>query len=85
MRGNALARVTPEYPKAARSARVAGDVVVELVIDEKGNVESVRVVSGHALLHQAAIEAARQWKFKPTLLNNAPVKVTGILTFRFTL
>ncbi|HNH81047.1 MAG TPA: TonB family protein [Acidobacteriota bacterium] len=85
MRGNALARVTPEYPKAARSARVAGDVVVELVIDEKGNVESVRVVSGHALLRQAAINAAQQWKFKPTLLNKAPVKVTGILTFRFTL
>ncbi|MBI4751097.1 MAG: TonB family protein [Acidobacteria bacterium] len=83
MRGNALTRVTPEYPKL--SARVAGDVVVELVIDEKGNVESVRVVSGHALLRQAAINAAWQWKFKPTLLNKVPVKVTGILTFRFTL
>lgn len=83
MRGNALTRVTPEYPKLAAS-RVAGDVVVELLIDEKGNVESVRVVSGHALLQQAAIEAARQWKFKPTLLNKVPVKVTGILTFRFT-
>lgn len=83
MRGNALTRVTPEYPKL--SARVAGDVVLELMIDEQGNVESVRVVSGHALLHQAAIKAARQWKFKPTLLNEVPVKVTGILTFRFTL
>lgn len=85
IRGNASNRITPDYPPLARSARVAGDVVVEITISEDGDVIAARCVSGHALLQQAALSAARRWKFKPTLLNNTPVKVTGILTFRFTL
>jgi protein TonB len=64
---------------------VAGDVVVEITISEDGDVIAARCVSGHALLQQSALSAARRWKFKPTLLNNTPVKVTGILTFRYTL
>lgn len=85
IRGNASSRITPDYPPLARSARVAGDVVVEITISEDGDVIAARCVSGHALLQQSALSAARRWKFKPTLLNNTPVKVTGILTFRYTL
>lgn len=85
LRGSAINRVTPEYPPLARTARASGDVVVEITISEDGGVISARVISGHPLLQQAALSAAKRWTFKPTLLNNTPVKVTGILTFRFTL
>lgn len=85
IRGNAVVRHTPEYPGLAKATRTQGDVVVELMISEDGNVISAHVVSGHPLLQAAALDAARRWKFKPTLLSNTPVKVTGILTFRFSM
>jgi protein TonB len=59
--------------------------VIEITIGEQGEVVNARVVSGHPLLQQAALSAAKRWRFKPTLLNNVPVKVSGVLTFRFTL
>jgi protein TonB len=59
--------------------------VVEITIGEEGEVANARVLSGHALLQQAALSAAKRWKFKPTLLNNTAVKVSGVLTFRFKL
>lgn len=83
--GNAIRRVRPVYPARARGARASGQVHVEVVIDESGNVISASVVRGHWLLRQAALEAARQWKFRPTLLNGAPIEVTGVLIFNFTL
>jgi TonB family protein len=82
---SALEKVRPDYPEEAKEARVAGSVVVELTIDEAGEVIKTRVVSGHALLRDAAEEAARQWKFKPTTLSGIPVKVIGNITFNFTL
>jgi protein TonB len=85
IRGNALDRPVPDYPPLARTAHVEGDVVVEITIGEDGGVANARVLSGHALLQQAALSAAKRWKFKPTLLNNVPVKVSGVLTFRFKL
>ena len=85
IRGNALVRQTPEYPGLAKATRIQGDVVVELTISEEGDVISAHVVSGHPLLRAAALDAARRWTFRPTLLNNKPVKVTGILTFRFSM
>ncbi len=85
IRGNAISKPIPDYPPLAKSARVEGDVVIEITISEDGDVAAARVVSGHPLLQQAALSAARQWKFKPTLLNNTPVKVSGVLTFRFKL
>ncbi|MEW6732995.1 MAG: TonB family protein [Acidobacteriota bacterium] len=85
IRGNALKHTTPVYPTIARNSHIEGDVVVEVTIDEKGGVQNGRVISGHPLLQQAALRAVRQWKFKPTLLNNIPVKVQSVLTFRFKL
>lgn len=85
IRGNALNRTAPEYPKAAKEQNVEGDVTVEITIDEEGKVISARAMSGHELLVDAAVEASKQWTFKPTKLNDQAVKVSGILTFRFKL
>jgi TonB family protein len=60
-------------------------VQVNVTIDENGNVTAAEAVSGHPLLRDAAIEAARQWQFKPTSLGGEAVKVQGLLTFNFTL
>ncbi|MFY9224005.1 MAG: energy transducer TonB [Blastocatellia bacterium] len=85
IRGNAIKRVNPEYPALARNAHIKGDVVLSIVIDEYGKVINAYIVSGHPILQRVALEAARQWEFKPTLLNDTPVKVQGKLTFRFVL
>jgi protein TonB len=69
----------------AKSIRLHGAVQVQVLISEEGRVLSTGVVSGHPILRAAAEEAARQWLFKPTMLNEVPVKVQGILTFNFTL
>ncbi len=71
------------YPPAAKAIRASGDVNVQVTIDEKGNVISANAVSGHALLRQAAENAARGAKFSPTLLSNQPVKVTGVIVYKF--
>jgi protein TonB len=64
-----------EYPTLARQTRVQGTVVVDAVIDEKGNVVQARAVSGHPLLIDAALKAVLQWKYEPTSLNGQPVAV----------
>ena len=83
--GSAIKRVSPMYPPLARMSRTSGAVVVEVVVDESGNVVSARALSGHPLLREAAVAAARQWKWKPTLLSNVPVQVVGTITFNFAL
>jgi TonB family protein len=60
-------------------------VVVEVVVDRTGMVSSARALSGHALLREAAVAAALQWQWKPTLLSGVPVQVVGTITFNFTL
>lgn len=85
LRGNAVVRKIPDYPSLARTASVQGDVRVEIVIDENGDVVAATIINGPQLLQSTALQAAKQWKFKPTLLNGVPVKVQGLLTFRFTL
>jgi protein TonB len=67
--------VDPEYPELARQVHVSGTVVVEAVIDERGNVVQARVVSGHPLLVASALKAVLQWKYEPTSLNGQPVSV----------
>jgi protein TonB len=67
--------VNPEYPTLAREAHIQGTVVVDAVIDEKGNVVQARAVSGHPLLIAAALKAVLQWKYEPTSLNGQPVSV----------
>lgn len=83
--GKAIRRATPIYPQLARQMRVTGTVHVEVVIDERGRVISASIMKGPPLLWSAALEAARRWVFRPTLLNGRPVRVTGVLIFRFNL
>jgi TonB family protein len=83
--GSATRKVAPAYPPIAKAARAQGAVQVNVTVDENGNVTAAEAVSGHPLLRDAAIEAARQWQFKPTSLGGQAVKVQGLLTFNFTL
>jgi TonB family protein len=85
LQASAINRVEAVYPPLAISARVSGAVVVEVTIDESGNVTSARALAGHALLKDAAVDAARGWTFKPTMLQGKPVKVVGALRFTFNL
>jgi TonB family protein len=75
---SAIQRVQPAYPPLAKAAKVEGGVVVEITVNEEGNVIAARAVSRHPLLKDAALVAARQWKFTPS-----NVKITGTLTFTF--
>lgn len=67
--------VEPVYPALARQTHIRGTVVVDAVIDERGNVVQARVVSGHPLLIDAALRAVLQWKYEPTSLNGQPISV----------
>jgi protein TonB len=77
--------VDPTYPPLAREAHISGTVVVEAVIDERGNVVQARVVSGHPLLIDAALKAVVQWKYEPTSLNGQPVSVELQVQVQFSL
>jgi periplasmic protein TonB len=83
--GKAKQRVSPAYPQIARMSRVSGIVTVYLVVNEKGEVEKVERADGPAQLQQAATDAARRWKFLPTVVDGQPVRVTGYLSFNFSL
>jgi protein TonB len=83
LNGKALSLPHPPYPAIARAARASGTVVVQVTIDENGNVISARAVSGHPLLQAVAVAAARQARFSPTKLSGQPVKVTGVITYNF--
>jgi TonB family protein len=83
--GSATKRVEPAYPPLAKAAQISGSVVVEVTLDEEGKVISARALSGHPLLKDAAVAAARAWKFAPTMLEGVPVKVIGTITFNFML
>ena len=77
--------VAPVYPPMGRKARIQGTVVLRVEIGKSGNVESIQVVSGHPVLAPAAIEAVKQWEYKPYLLNGEPVEVESRVTVNFTL
>jgi TonB family protein len=83
--GKATSLVKPQYSAAARAVRAEGQVKVQVVIDENGNVTSANAVSGHPLLQPAAQAAARSSKFSPTTLSNQKVKVTGLILYNFNL
>src|SRR5687767_3863972 len=85
LQGSAIKKIQPPYPPIARAARAAGAVQIQVTISEDGRVIEAGVIAGHPLLRDAALQAARQWVFKPTELSGVPVKVQGVLTFNFTL
>ena len=83
--GKAVSKPQPAYPALAKTARASGVVTVQVTVDETGQVVEASAVSGHPLLRQAAIAAAKQARFAPTLRDGEPVKVTGVLTYNFVL
>ena len=80
-----IKHVAPVYPDDARAAGVQGVVILEVLIDENGDVSDAKVLRTVPMLDQAAVEAVRQWRFTPTLLNNVPVTVVMTVTVNFTL
>ena len=83
LNGKALSLPKPPYPQIAKAAHASGTVVVQVLIDENGNVVSARAVSGHPLLQAVAVAAARGARFSPTKLSGQPVKVTGVIQYNF--
>jgi len=80
-----IVHVAPQYPQIARASRVQGLVIIEATIDTIGNVQSTAVLRSIPLLDQAALDAVRQWKFTPTLLNGVAVPVIMTVTVNFEL
>ena len=78
-------RILPVYPPLAKQARVSGTVRLQGVITKEGTIQQLQVISGHPLLVQAAIEAVKQWVYRPTLLNGDPVEVIAPIEVNFTL
>jgi TonB family protein len=83
LKGRALSLPKPSYPPIARAAHASGTVVVQVLIDEQGNVISAAAISGHPLLQAASVNAARAARFEPTLVDNKPVKVAGVIQYNF--
>jgi len=83
--GHLVSKVAPVYPGAARQARVQGTVLLLAHIDKDGNIVDLQLISGHPMLVPAAIEAVKQWKYTPYLLNGAPVEVETQVEVNFVL
>lgn len=75
--------VTPAYPQMARIAHIQGDVTLQATISKSGVIENLRAVNGHPILIQAAMDAVRQWKYKPYILNGEPVEVETTVVVKF--
>jgi periplasmic protein TonB len=78
-------KVTPEYPDEARNKHITGSVVMKALISQEGDVQKLIVLSGDPLLVASAVEAAKQWKYKPYLLQGQPVEVETQITMIFSL
>lgn len=85
MQGMVISKVPPTYPSDAKVAKIQGPVVMSVIIGKDGNVQDVRLITGHPLLAPAAIDAVKQWKYRPYLLNGSPVEVDTQITVNFTL
>ena len=85
LNGKAVSKPQPSYPADARAALVSGEVLVEIMVDECGNVVMARALNGHPLLRQAAIDAAMKTRFSPTLLSGLPVRVKGTMSYNISL
>ncbi|MEP6570188.1 MAG: TonB family protein [Acidobacteriota bacterium] len=83
LNGRALSLPKPDYPADAKAAGAEGVVVIQVIVDEQGNVTEARAVSGPRMLQEASVNAALQAKFSPTLLQGEAVKVTGVIVYNF--
>ena len=83
--GNLIYRVQPNYPPLARQARIQGTVELRAIISKTGTIENLTVLRGHAMLVAAAVDAVRQWRYRPYLLNNEPIEVETEITVNFLL
>jgi len=85
MEGNLVHRVQPEYPALARQVRIQGLVVLRAIISRDGTIENLQALSGHPLLVPAALNAVRQWRYRPYVLNGEPVEVETEVKVNFIL
>ena len=83
--GLLIKTVPPDYPDLAKQKRVQGQAILQADVDENGNVEHLKLISGDSMLATAAIEAVKQWKYKPYLLNGQTVKVETQVIVNFQL
>jgi periplasmic protein TonB len=83
--GLLVKRVQPNYPPLARQARIQGQVLLQAEISKDGTIENLRLISGHPMLAPAAIEAVKQWRYRPYMLNGEPVAVETQVQVNFTL
>ncbi len=83
--GLLIRKVQPNYPPLARQARIQGVVVLQAQISKDGTIQNLQLISGHPMLAPAAIEAVKQWRYKPYLLNGEPVEVDTQVQVNFTL
>jgi protein TonB len=83
--GMLLQKTQPIYPPIAKAARVSGTVILQATISKSGTIENLRVISGPAMLQQAAMDAVRSWRYRPYLLNNDPVEVETTINVIFSL
>ncbi len=78
-------KVNPVYPPLARQTRISGTVRLHAIIGKDGSIQQLEVLSGHPLLQQSALDAVRQWRYRPTLLNGEPVEVDTTIDVIFSL
>ena len=83
--GNVIYRVQPQYPPLARQARIQGAVQLRAIISKAGTIEQLTLESGHPMLAGAAIDAVRQWRYRPYLLNDEPIAIETEITVNFVL
>jgi TonB family protein len=83
--GRIISKPQPAYPPVAKVARASGEVKVQVIVGKDGRVLAAKVLSGHPLLAAAALKAAREATFTPTLLDGKPVNVSGLLVYHFAL
>jgi periplasmic protein TonB len=83
--GLLIRKVTPNYPQLAKQARIQGTVVLQAEISKDGTIQNLQLISGHPMLAPAAIEAVKQWRYKPYLLNGEPVAVETQVVVNFSL
>jgi protein TonB len=85
MTGLLIDRVKPPYPAIAKAAGIQGTVILQATISKSGTIENLRVINGHAMLQQAALDAVKSWRYRPYLLNGEPIEVETTVNVVFSL